>query len=146
MGLHLRLATDADIDFAYDTRKVSMRESVEAAYGTWDEADQRARHAEAWRGESVVEIIERADQRIGWVGTSQTEETLSIDGLYVLPEHQGGGVGTWAVGQMEARADRSGRKLTLSVLKVNPAVNLYKRLGFRTSSESKTHWFMALRA
>lgn len=39
-------------------------------------------------------------------------------------------------------AARSGRALTLGVVKTKPALNLYRRLGFRTTHEDDRKFYM----
>jgi hypothetical protein len=41
-----------------------------------------------------------------------------------------------------AAAKRDGRPVTLAVVKFNPAVELYKRLGFRITSEDQHKFYM----
>jgi ribosomal protein S18 acetylase RimI-like enzyme len=66
---------------------------------------------------------------------SPTEWRVSQSQL--LPEHQGKGIGTQLLQHVLASAGSAGLVVTLSALKINPAVRLYRRLGFTTHSESE---------
>jgi ribosomal protein S18 acetylase RimI-like enzyme len=52
-------------------------------------------------------------------------ETILID-IALLPEFRNLGLGTSLIRSLQAE----GKKITLHVIKSNPAVNLYQRLGF----------------
>jgi GNAT superfamily N-acetyltransferase len=71
----------------------------------------------------------------------QPEAYRSID-LAVLPEFQRRGIGAWALGQIQRLAEIEGVVFDLRVVKSNPAVRLYERLGFRKRSEDEISWEM----
>ena len=62
--------------------------------------------------------------------------------IYILPEYQNHGIGTYLIRQVIDNAHHEKKPVRLHVLKVNPAVGLYKRLGFRAISETDTHFVM----
>ncbi len=60
--------------------------------------------------------------------------------LFVLPEHQGKGIGRTCMTRVIADADRDGLPVRLSVLKVNTqALSFYRRLRFEEIGRTDTH-------
>jgi ribosomal protein S18 acetylase RimI-like enzyme len=52
------------------------------------------------------------------------------------------GIGTEVVKALIEEATRAGRAMTLGVVKTNPALRLYERLGFRTTHEDERKFYM----
>jgi ribosomal protein S18 acetylase RimI-like enzyme len=51
-------------------------------------------------------------------------------------------IGGKLISDIWERAARSGKEVHLSVLKTNPSITLYKRLGFIAVGQTKTHILM----
>ena len=65
---------------------------------------------------------------------------------YLLPEHQGRGIGTHLIKTLLAEAAHQLKPVHLQVLKVNlRARQLYERLGFEPTGETHTHFLMSTR-
>lgn len=128
--IRLRPATDADLEFLYNLMVATMREYVEATWG-WDEDFQARRFrgnflAERWQTVSV------GAQDVGTVAIENRPDELLLRNLYLLPSHQGRGIGTKIVQDLSRDARSRNVPVTLSVLKSNPrAIRLYEKLGFR---------------
>jgi GNAT superfamily N-acetyltransferase len=127
-GVETRAATGEDLEFGVQALEASMRESVEAAYGGWDDAEQRTLFSRSF---------DLASHRI-----------LRCDGadagvLAVEPRVQRRGIGTSVVrGLLDAARART-CPLELSVLRTNPAAfRFYERLGFQVVGETPTHWML----
>lgn len=56
---------------------------------------------------------------------------------YIVPEAQGAGVGTLLIQQLIDEAQKTDNALTLGTAKINPALRLYTRLGFRPEREDE---------
>jgi GNAT superfamily N-acetyltransferase len=89
-----------------------------------------------------VRIITLDGADIGWVQSMIEGDALFLGQLFVTPAHQGRGIGTTIVHRLieEAACDR--RAVTLGVVKTNPALRLYQRLGFRTTHEDDRKFYM----
>ncbi|MDC6679445.1 GNAT family N-acetyltransferase, partial [Leclercia adecarboxylata] len=60
---------------------------------------------------------------------------LGLRDLQIVPEHQGQGIGSWAVRQAQTiSASRGFRRLQLRVYEENPAKALYACLGFKVEA------------
>jgi len=79
---------------------------------------------------------------IGDLAISGTGSGLNIDGIYILPEYQGKGIGSFIINDLIREASHSGESIYLQVFKTNPARELYQRLGFEFSGETDTHYLM----
>lgn len=82
-------------------------------------------------------IIECEGSTIGWIAIEESEEIHLID-IALLEESRGKGFGTAALQDLIAK----GKAVTLEVRIDNPAVRLYRRLGFRVVDEHGLHYKM----
>lgn len=140
-AIELRSATEDDYDFAFRVHRAAMRPYVERTFG-WDE-DFQARYFRLHFDPAKRDIIRYDDVDIGIFSVEVREESLFLAIIAILPRYQGLGIGTALLGQLQDRAKESGVRLTLQVLKVNPARKLYERLGFEVTGETETHYQMA---
>lgn len=70
-------------------------------------------------------------------------DRLEIGEIQIQPPHQGRGIGSRLLRDVQVRAHAQGKKVTLSTgLKNLRAVRLYERLGFQHASRSETHFHM----
>ena len=70
-------------------------------------------------------------------------DEFHLAGIYLLPGHQGQGVGSAVIMDIIEEASKRQLPVTLQVLKVNPrAQALYEKLGFVVTGETKTHKLM----
>lgn len=82
-----------------------------------------------------VRIITLDDADVGWVHTTRQEEALFVGQIIVEHRFQRKGVGTEIMKRLIAEAAQVGLPLLLSVVKINPAQRLYRRLGFQVTHE-----------
>lgn len=81
-------------------------------------------------GAAWLREFTRADPGHGFI-----EESIPELAIAVLPSHTGRGIGTALLRELLATASQKYRGVSLSVRESNPAVRLYKRLGFRKVPE-----------
>ena len=138
MTLAIRPASPEDREWLFELHEAAMRERVERNHGSWERDDQRERFFD--REETDVRIVLVDDVAVGAVHLADgPDDSLHIGLLEVHPASQGQGVGTKVLGALDEEAARAGRALTLGVRRDNPALRLYRRLGFRVTSEDATH-------
>jgi len=72
----------------------------------------------------------------------ESEETGKLNWVYVLPEHQGKGIGTALVTHLERKAREMGlkRMRLRTIEKADQAVNFYKKLGYRLADKIDVAW------
>ena len=93
-------------------------------------------------GVEKVRIITLGGADIGWLQSFVKDDALYLDQLFVDDAMRRRGVGTEVVEGLIEEAARAGRPLTLGVVKTNPALRLYERLGFRTTHEDARKFYM----
>jgi ribosomal protein S18 acetylase RimI-like enzyme len=89
-----------------------------------------------------VRIITLDGTDIGWLQSFVKDETLFLGQLFVDAALRRQGIGTSVVKGLIEEAARAGRAVTLGVVKINPALRLYERLGFRTTHEDERKFYM----
>jgi ribosomal protein S18 acetylase RimI-like enzyme len=92
--------------------------------------------------EAQVTIIMFDGADIGWFQSFLKEEALFLAQLFVDRALRGKGIGTAVVKALIEEAVRADRALTLGVVKTNPALRLYERLGFRVTHEDERKFYM----
>ena len=134
-----RPATEADLPFLLALRLATMAPHFVRQGVAMTEADHRQRAELRLDAASIIEIDGRA---AGLLKLLRDDAIWTIEQLQVAPDHQGRGIGSTVLREIIAEACASGALLQLKVLKRNPAVRLYARLGFRTQSESEHSYRM----
>ncbi len=89
-----------------------------------------------------VRIITVDGADIGWLQSFSDDGALVLGQLFVNAPFRNRGIGTEVVRALIEEAAQSGRALTLGVVKTNPALRLYERLGFRVTHEDGRKFYM----
>jgi ribosomal protein S18 acetylase RimI-like enzyme len=76
---------------------------------------------------------------VGVITLSDRGDELHLTWMALLPQYQRLGLGTALVRHAQERARSLGRPLTLQVLRQNPAVEFYERVGFHAYATSGPH-------
>ena len=79
---------------------------------------------------------------VGWIQQRQERNAIFLGSIYILPAMQRKGIGTQVIRGLLDQAEKKALAMTLAVMKVNPAFNLYERLGFRTTHEDDYKLYM----
>lgn len=142
-GLSLRPAGPADEEWLYRLHRATLHDVVVAAFGGWDESDQRARFAQ--RSPTVERyVVLSGDEPVGTLHLDRSgagEVFLAL--VEVAPERQGQGLGSALVRGVVARAAEEGRGVRLQVLHANPRARaLYRRLGFTETGRDEVRCSM----
>jgi ribosomal protein S18 acetylase RimI-like enzyme len=88
---------------------------------------------------AVHRIIQLDSADIGRLIVSRSDDLLHIVDLTILSSHQGRGLGGDILKSLINEAQGGKVPVTLSVEKSNPAINLYRRLGFQPTGVSGHH-------
>jgi ribosomal protein S18 acetylase RimI-like enzyme len=124
----LRPALVADEAFLLELRKSTMERYLEGAGEPIDEDTHLRRIRSHFPNAKIICL---AGERIGLIKTHLSATEWAISQLQIAPALQGKGVGTEVIRRVIERADRDSLPVTLCVLRNNPAIRLYERLGFR---------------
>ena len=137
-SLTLRKASPNDSQFAFLAKRAAFREYVEKLWG-WDEAEQLRLHQRRF-GTQDFRIISLSGVDIGVVALVLEPDCVKVNQLFILPEHQGKGIGQTCMSLIMKEAQQLHLPIRLQVLKVNPrALVFYQRLGFVHVGETETH-------
>lgn len=84
--------------------------------------------------------IDGAD--IGWMQSVLKDGAIFLAQLFIESSFQRRGIGTEVIRRLIDEAAADDLPVTLSVAKINPAVRLYERLGFRITHEDNRKFHM----
>jgi GNAT superfamily N-acetyltransferase len=137
----LRPATQADSGFAFDVKRAALGQYVREIYG-WDEDEQHKLHERRFSS-ATIRIIMAEGHDVGLIGTRETADRIRLLQLFLLPDAQGKGIGSYVLAQVLREADRVHRPVVLNVLKSNPRAKVFfERHGFTLVGETETHYNM----
>lgn len=91
-----------------------------------------------------VRIIVVDGLDVGWLQSVERADGIFIAQLFVESVFQRRGIGTEVLRRMIDEAALSNQPVRLNVVKSNPAVRLYKRLGFCVTQEDERKLYMQL--
>jgi D-serine deaminase-like pyridoxal phosphate-dependent protein/ribosomal protein S18 acetylase RimI-like enzyme len=130
--LQLRFATEADVPFLLELRRLTMSEYLRASGvpQSEPELEQRVR----LRFE-CAQIVLSGNEPIGLFKVARDGTDWTLMQIQIAPAHQGRGIGTRLIRELLLDAQQAGASVRLSVLRANPARQLYQRLGFRVVGE-----------
>ncbi len=138
-----RPATLRDDEWLFMLHKAAHRDLVEAAYGPWEDLEQRSVLFPQRIAAFDVTILERDGEAVAstYLGVQDSDCWLEL--LQVMPQHKGQGVGTRALRWIMNQATGQNRATLLQVHRKNVrAQALYEREGFRLVGETPTHYRM----
>jgi ribosomal protein S18 acetylase RimI-like enzyme len=90
-------------------------------------------------------IVEKSGLPVGRLYLFEGEDDLRIVDISLTTEERGRGLGTALLNGVQARAQASGRRVTIHVERNNPAHRLYRRLGFELVEEKGPYVLMEWR-
>jgi ribosomal protein S18 acetylase RimI-like enzyme len=106
-----------------------------------DRAAQAASFQEQW-ALTQVRIIAFDGSDVGWLQTMTQEDELFVAQVFVDRPFQRRGIGTEVMKHLIGEAVRVNQAIRLNVVKINPAMRLYKRLGFQVIGEDDRKFYM----
>jgi ribosomal protein S18 acetylase RimI-like enzyme len=76
---------------------------------------------------------------VGRLDVARGEREIVVLDISLLPEHRGRGIGTALLRDVLAEAAAAGKRVRIHVERSNPALRLYRRLGFREVADLGMH-------
>lgn len=89
-----------------------------------------------------VRILMADGSDVGWIQSTTREDELFLAQIFVDRPFQGRGIGTQVMNRLIAEAADAGQAMCLDVVKINPAMRLYERLGFRITGGDDRKFYM----
>ena len=139
----LRAATIEDLGFAGELYLETMR-YITDRLPQFDEGQHMAKFAERFLP-NEVRIVVAAGEDIGWLQVSETGDEIFLKQIFLQPACQGRGIGSQLIVDLIERSRQTRKPVRLGVVKNNPAVRLYRRLGFQLTSEDDFKYYMEKR-
>jgi ribosomal protein S18 acetylase RimI-like enzyme len=161
-ALHLRPITDADVPLLL--RIYASTRAAELAAVPWDDAAKAAFVQMQFQAQHQHYRQQYADAQfcVAEAGSEDGQGRVAVGRLYVwrragslhiveitiLPEFRQRGFGTWLLQALQCEAAAAGRAgvVSIHVEHGNPALSLYRRLGFQKVRENGMHDLMEWRA
>jgi ribosomal protein S18 acetylase RimI-like enzyme len=142
-----------DREFLY--RVYASTRADELAVVPWDERQKEAflraqfDAQDRWYREQYprasYEVIVVDGEPAGRLYLHRGEAEIRIVDVALLPEHRGNGFGTSLLRELLAEADAAGKRVTIHVERMNPALRLYERLGFSVAEDKGVYLFLERR-
>jgi GNAT superfamily N-acetyltransferase len=138
-----RAASDDDRLFIESVFFDAHRWLIEELFGWRGDDVERQKFAEAY-DQANTSIVLVDGRPAGWLTVSRRLDEISLDEIFLSSAWQNQGIGTLLIGQLVDEARAAKVPLRLATAKINPAVRLYRRLGFLAVRESGFKTFMEL--
>lgn len=132
-ALTFRRATEADIPFLLELRRRTMSEHLRNSGIEPSESELRNRVLVKF---DCAELILLAGAPIGLLKVVKQPNEWHLLQIQIVPERQGRGLGSAIIEKLLADAVQTHVTVSLSVLRTNPARELYQRLGFRVVEQN----------
>ncbi|AQS36908.1 acetyltransferase (GNAT) family protein [Shewanella psychrophila] len=137
MSFEFILATQDDRAYLLNLRKLTMVEHLENSGQFLSEKEHELRLDD---GYTCSHLIVFYGETIGTLKYREDDGKVEIMQIQIHPSLQGQGLGKKVVQQVLTKADN--RAVELTVLKGNPALKLYQRLGFIITGEDEFEYHM----
>jgi ribosomal protein S18 acetylase RimI-like enzyme len=149
-GLTFRRAVDADQPFL--ARVYASTRAAELAVIPWTEQQKaafldmqfRAQHLDYRKNYPKADwlVTTYAGEDVGRLYIDRLPSQHSIIDITFLPDYRGKGLGAALLRDLMDEAAASGKAVSIYVEKLNPAMHLYRRLGFQTSEDKGVYDLM----
>lgn len=143
LGVSYRESAEADFDFLAFVYASTRIEEVAAAGWPVEvqhqflahQADAQHRHYRSHYPNAEWLVIERGGKPIGRLYIEEWPSQIRLIDISLLPEDRGSGVGGAILADLQHMASAAGKPLSIHVERNNPAMSLYRRLGFAKADE-----------
>jgi ribosomal protein S18 acetylase RimI-like enzyme len=146
-GFRLRPEGEADIPFLQ--RLYASTREEELAIVPWS-AEQKAaflagqfqaqrHHYRTYIPDCAFDVIERDGEPVGRLYLEERQTQLHIVDIALMPAWRGQGLGSAIMQALQAAAAAQGKGVGIFVEKFNPALRLYRRLGFAEIADREVY-------
>lgn len=139
MQIELRFANAHDFDYCRRVYFAEMKWIIEEL--RLNRVWQETTFQEQWKA-AQVRIITLDGSDVGWLQTFIEDDALLLAQLFIDRPFQRRGIGTNVILRLIDEGNRANQSVRLNVVKINPAVRLYERLGFRVVQEDERKFYM----
>lgn len=144
-GFLLQKVTMDDLERYIDVKKVCYRNYVDEYYGGWVENIQVQMNTDVFmnslNNSCFMKIILNGFT-VGFLSYNEEEDKIDNISIQMVELAQGKGIGSLYLQHITQYSKDSHKPIFLKVFKSNPAQHLYQHYGFKTYSETLTHYLM----
>lgn len=108
--------------------------------------DAQHKHYQEHYPDASFDIILHKNSNVGRLYLEEWPSQFRIIDIALLPKHCNQGIGSWFLNNIMQRASKKNKSVTIHVEKNNPAMRLYKRLGFKKIDEQSVYDLMEWKA
>jgi GNAT superfamily N-acetyltransferase len=90
-------------------------------------------------------VIEDEGAPAGRLYVDRWADEIRLMDIALLPEHRRKGLGSQLLKDLQAEARTAGKPLRIHVERMNPALGLYQKLGFKQVEDRGVYWLMEWR-
>jgi ribosomal protein S18 acetylase RimI-like enzyme len=149
-GLRFRRITDVDLPFlarvyaSTRAEELALAPLTDAQKAAFLDAQFRAQHAhyQKYYPQADWLVTMRGAEDIGRLYIERWPSQHRIIDIAFLPEHCGKGLGAALLRDLMDEATAAGKAVSIHVEKFNPAMRLYRRLGFVTEEDKGVYDLM----
>lgn len=145
-----RPVAEGDLPFLKKVYRSTREEELQMT--GWDEAfkeafiDQQFKAQHQYYREvyhdAAYQVILFDGKDAGRLYVWESERQIRIVDIALLPEFRNQGIGSTILRELIAKSETSGKTLCIHVEIYNPALNLYKRLGFIQKDQTGVYFYM----
>lgn len=139
MRISMKRARHSDIEFLKNLSAVTMNEYLEKLGLSSDDSSNLKQIKHHFDAANILYIY---DKPIGLFKYYEDEKMIHILQIQLLPEYQGKKIEEGLLKELQAVSKFSSKNIDISVLKSNPAKDLYERLGFSVVSQNDNEFIL----
>lgn len=150
LAITYRPVAEGDLSFLKKVYRSTREEELQMT--GWDEAfkeafiDQQFKAQHQYYREvyhdAAYQVILFDGKDAGRLYVWESERQIRIVDIALLPEFRNQGIGSTILRELIAKSETSGKTLCIHVEIYNPALNLYKRLGFIQKDQTGVYFYM----
>jgi ribosomal protein S18 acetylase RimI-like enzyme len=126
---------------AEELAPVPWSDAEKAAFCRMQFAVQHRYYQEHYAGSSF-DVILVGGEPAGRLYVHRGPDQFRVIDIALLPAYRNAGIGSAILTNLLAEAHAAGLPVTIHVEKMNPALRLYYRLGFREAGDAGVYWFL----
>ena len=150
MRTSLRAATNEDQAFLCRLYASTRAEEMAAVPWSEDEKnaflrfqfDAQSKYYMEHFPDAAFDVIELDGESVGRLYIDRRADEIRLIDIAFLPEYRGRGLGGELMSEILAEGESKGLLVRIHVEQNNPAMRLYKRLGFERLEEQGVYWLM----
>ena len=144
-GFSIDNVSTADLNCYLNILRICYERYVDEYFGGWIENIQLKMNTDAFSdmmNETVFKKILLNDEIVGFFAYDEQSDKIDGTSIQMIEIAQNKGVGSFYLAHITSLSRKTNKAIFLKVFRSNPAMDLYRRFGFRVSNETPTHYLM----